>query len=85
MRYTVALTPVAEQFLANAWLASSDRPAVTAAMHQLEQELAADPLQCGESRGSSVSRVRLLPPLGISFDVVVDDTAVYITAVWLIE
>ena len=31
MRFAVALAPVAEQQLAAAWLASPDRPAVTAA------------------------------------------------------
>ena len=83
MRFTVVYVPGAEQNLAAAWLSSPDREAVTTAAHQLEQELAADPLHCGESRGSSVSRVRFLPPLGITFDVVVDDATVYISAVWL--
>ena len=41
----------------------TDRPAVTAAMHQLEQRLAADPLHFGESRASSVNRIGFVPPI----------------------
>lgn len=85
MRFTVALTPIAEQHLAAAWLASPDRPAVTAAAHQIEQKLAADPLTAGESRASGVSRVDYIPPLGFTFDVVVDDATVYVTAIWLVS
>jgi hypothetical protein len=83
MTFTVILTPVAEGHLAAAWLASSDRPAVTAAAHRLERKLARDPLNAGESRTSSVNRVDFVPPLGFTFHVVVDDATVYVTAVWL--
>jgi hypothetical protein len=85
MRFAVALTPVTEQQLAAAWLASPDRPAVTAAAHQMEQKLARDPLNAGESRASSVNRVDYVDPLGFTFDVVVDDATVYVTAIWLIS
>lgn len=85
MSFTVALTPACEQDLAAAWLASPDRPAVTAAMHQIEQKLAADPLTAGESRASSINRVGYIPPLGFAFDVVVDDATVYVTAIWLVS
>jgi hypothetical protein len=85
MRFTVALTPVAEQHLAAAWLASPDRPTVTAAAHQMEQKLTRDPLNVGESRASSVSRIGHIPPLGFTFDVVVDDATVYVTATWLLS
>jgi hypothetical protein len=84
MNFTVVLIPDAEQDLATAWLASSDRPAVTTAAHQLEQKLAADPLHAGESRKSSVNRVDYIHPLGFTFDIVVDDATVYVTAIWLI-
>ena len=85
MTFTAKLTSDAEQDLATAWLASSDRPAVTAAAHQLEQKLATDPLHTGESRASSVNRVDHIPPLGFTFDIVVDDATVYVTAIWLIS
>lgn len=85
MKFTVVLTPAAEQHLAAAWLGSSDRPAVTAAAHKLEQKLAPNPLTVGESRASSVNRVDSVLPLGFTFDVVVDDATVYVTAIWLIS
>lgn len=85
MTFTVVLTPPAEQHLAAAWLASPDRPAVTMAAHRLEQKLARDPLNAGESRASSVNRVDFVPPLGFAFDVVVDDAMVYVTAIWLLS
>lgn len=83
MNYTVIWTRRAEGHLAAAWLASADRRAVTAAAHQLEQDLRRDPLNTGESRRSSVNRIAYQSPLGVSFVVVVDDMTVYITAVWL--
>lgn len=85
MKFTVKLTAAGENDLAAAWLASDDRPAVTAAAHELEQRLASDPLHVGESRDSSVNRVDFVPPLGFTFDVVVDDATVYVTAIWLLS
>ena len=85
MTFTVVLSPSAEQHLAQAWLVSSDRPAVTVAMHQIEQKLSTNPLAAGESRASSVTRVDSVYPLGFTFDVVVDDATVYVTAMWLIS
>jgi hypothetical protein len=51
----------------------------------MEQKLAADPLNAGESRASSVSRIDFVHPLGFTFEIVVDDATVYITAIWLIS
>ena len=81
--FTVTLTPDAEDDLATAWINSADRPAVTAAAQRMERLLASDPLHPGESRASSVNRVDYVAPLGYAFDVVVDDAAVFVTAVWL--
>jgi hypothetical protein len=83
MHFTVVLTPPAEAHLAAAWLAASDRTAVTEAAHRIEQNLARDPLNAGESRESSVNRVGFEAPLGFTFDIVVDDATVYVTAIWL--
>lgn len=85
MKFTVKLTRAGEDDLAAAWLASDDRPAVTAAADQMDRKLAADPLNAGESRTSSVNRVDCIPPLGFAFDVVVDDATVYVTAIWLVS
>jgi hypothetical protein len=85
MTFTVTLTPSAEQDLAAAWLAARDRGAVTLAAHRIEQKLARDPLTAGESRESTVNRVDFEDPLGFTFDVVLDDATVYVTAIWLIS
>lgn len=84
MSYNVVWTARAEQHLAAAWLASSNRGAITLAAHELDQQLRRDPIGFGESRRSSVDRVGMYAPLGISFTVVVDDLTVYVTATWLI-
>ena len=52
---------------------------------QMEQKLARDPLNAGESRESSVNRVDYVHLLGFTFDVVVDDATVYVNAIWLIS
>ncbi|MBX9585041.1 MAG: hypothetical protein K2X87_32450 [Gemmataceae bacterium] len=83
MRFTVVVIDPAEQGLAAAWLASADRNAVADAAHRMERLLAAHPLDVGEDRASSVSRVGFVPPLGFTFDVVVDDATVYVTDIWL--
>ncbi len=85
MAFTVQLSPAAEQDLAAAWLASDARPSVTVAAHQMERKLASNPLDAGESRGSSVSRIDYISPLGFTFDVVMDDAAIYVTAIWLVS
>jgi hypothetical protein len=85
MSYTVVWTPDAEAELAAVWMAATDRTAVTAAAHLLEQDLRRSPLTAGESRRSSVERIVYLPPLGLSFVVVVDDRKVFVTAVVLVR
>lgn len=85
MPYTVTFTSIAEQHLAAAWLASSNRSAVTRAAHEIGRLLALDPLAIGEGRESSVNRVEQVTPLGFAYDVIVDDTAVFVTAIWLLR
>jgi hypothetical protein len=45
---------------------SSLRPAITAATHQIDQQLRADPIGCSESR-SGETRVLFEKPLGVNF------------------
>lgn len=80
--YAVVWTPQAEDELAAIWVAAADRQAVTDATHRLEQQLAQNPLGTGESRDSSVHRVKMVPPIGIDFDVIEDDKRVLVQAVW---
>jgi hypothetical protein len=83
MSYRVVWNPSAQNDLATAWVNADDQAAVTRAAHRLEQDLVRSPLSVGESRRSSVERVAFLPPLAITFLVVVDDQTVYVTAVTL--
>lgn len=85
MQFTVILSTTAEQHLMACWLSATDQPTVTEAAHSIDQKLKADPLGVGESRASSVNRIGFIPPLGFTFDVVVDDATVYVTALWLIK
>ena len=85
MTFKVLWGPPTEQELAGAWLAAPDRAAVVRAANQIDKLLERNPLSVGESRESSVSRVVLVPPLGASFEVIVDDEKVFVTGVWLIE
>jgi hypothetical protein len=85
MNYTVFWTPDAEQELAAAWLAASDRDAVALMAHRLEQRLRADPRAVGDARRSSVERVVYAAPLSLSFMIIVDDLKVFVTAVHLIS
>ena len=52
---------------------------------QLPQDRRFNPLAIGESRQSSVDRIVFVEPLGMAFNVIVDDEVVYVTAVWLVE
>jgi hypothetical protein len=81
MSYRVVWTPSSQNEPATAWMAAPDRSAVTHAAHMLERDLSRSPLSVGESRRSSVERVAFLPPLAITFLVVVDDQTVFVTAV----
>jgi len=83
MSYRVVWTPSAQNDLATAWINAGDQAAVTQASHRLERDLARSPLSVGESRRSSVERVAFLPPLAITFLVVMDDHTVFVTAVTL--
>jgi hypothetical protein len=76
--YEVVWTTDAENDLAAVWLAASDRAAVTAACAVIDDELAFLPLTFGRRRTSSVNRVAVVPPLGVTFEVVEDDKRVFV-------
>lgn len=85
MTYHVTLSTDGEQDQSAVFLASNDRPAVSQTVQELERKLSIDPLSAGESRESSVSRLDFVGPLGFTFDVVVDDAMVFVTAIWLVS
>ena len=85
MKFSVSWGPVAERELAEAWLSASDRVAVVRAASKIDEMLRRKPLSAGESRESSVSRIALVPPLAVSFEVIVDDEKVFVTGVGLTD
>lgn len=85
MRYTVDWTRDALRQLADIWTNATDRTAVTAASHRLDNELMRDPKNLGESRNASVNRTTLAMPLGIEFEVIEDDKKVRVVRVWAIQ
>ncbi len=70
--------------LSAAWMAASDRNAVTIASHRLDSELQRDPIHLGRPRNSSVNRTAVALPLGIEFEIIEDDKKVRVLGVWLI-
>ena len=84
MSYTVVWEPAAERKLAEIWLASSHRAAITAAADDIERMLRHDPTQAGEL--VDVDKHRLISaPLVVYFDVSVPDRRVHIWAVWAVR
>jgi hypothetical protein len=81
MKYTVIWVPDAEQELAAIWIAAADRDAVTAAAHQVDQDLRRDPDTQGESRPEG-RRIVLEHPLGVLFTIQPQDRIVYVLTVW---
>ena len=71
----------AEDELAAIWLASSNRRAVTAAAHAIDQALAYDADAVGRVVFDTV-REYLYPPLGVEFEVIVADSRVWVLKVW---
>ena len=84
MKYTVEWTPPAEDELIALWAASTDQALLTLVIHQLEQRLRLDPYRIGRRRQSSVNRVVLSSPIGMSFEIIEDDKKVLILAIWSI-
>lgn len=78
MRYNVRWLKSAEQSLAECWLTASNRAEVTAAADQIDESLAVDPLSFGESR-MGITRLAIVPPLTVLFDV---DTGAHSVTVW---
>lgn len=79
MNFTVLWRPSALGELADIWNNATDRDAVTRASYRLDQRLAADPLNEGESRDGD-ERITFEPPLQILFRVNPADRSVHVTA-----
>jgi plasmid stabilization system protein ParE len=68
MSFAVTWKPDALDELARVWVDATDRDAVTAASHRVEQLLGRDPLGQGESRSGN-ARVMFDPPLAVVYRV----------------
>ena len=80
MNYTVVWKALAEEQLAELWLASEDRNAVSRTAMELEEQLRQRPFEVGESRDGA-TRVAMLPPLAVHYDVFEDDRLVVVLSV----
>ncbi|HUE74083.1 MAG TPA: type II toxin-antitoxin system RelE/ParE family toxin [Pirellulaceae bacterium] len=80
MKYTVCWTPLAENDLADIWLKSFDRAAVTDAANRIDRILEQGPLAAGAVRDDG-NRHLIVPPLVVTFDVSPDDRMVTVNRV----
>jgi len=85
MKFEVSWVPSAEEDLADIYLNLPNKDDVVAASKAIDRYLALDPLDFGESRQSSVERVGQVSPIGISYEVIVDDHKVFVTRAWLVK
>jgi hypothetical protein len=81
MKYTVLWIPNAERELADLWVDSGDRGAIAGAANEIDRLLRIDPSHAGESR-SHGRRILLVPPLGVTYEILEDDRLVRVLDVW---
>ena len=81
MKHTVDWLPAAEHDLTEIWNDAPDQAHVTAAADAIDADLARDPLGVGESR-EGTSRIYIVPPLAVEYDVIADDAKVTVWNVW---
>lgn len=79
--FAVEWLPSAEQTLASLWNTAHDRAALSASADTIDAELARDPLSLGEARGGK-TRIVLMAPLAVLFDVDVQARHVRVWDVW---
>lgn len=75
MKFTVVWSRGAEDELAEIWFAVRDRSRIAEAAHEIDRRLRRDPVNEGESRDQG-RRILLLPPLGVTYEVLSDDRLV---------
>ena len=81
MKYSVVWVHTAEKSLANIWIESADRSAVTSAARQIDLALETDPTDVGESRDGN-HRVAFEPPLACTFSIHPAAKLVRVLRVW---
>jgi hypothetical protein len=82
--WRVTWFPSAEQALAALWLHAVDQNAVAAAANQIDHDLERMPLSVGESRAGD-TRIYIVPPLAVLYDVDPTARTVTVWAVWRVS
>jgi plasmid stabilization system protein ParE len=80
MSYTVEWEPSAEADLAQIWNNVADRNAVTSSANAIDRLLQRDPYTLSQSR-SPTTRILIMPPLAVFFEVDEPDQRVRVWAV----
>ena len=83
MKFTVNWKPQAEDQLISIWLERADRQAVTAAANEIDRQLKSAPESFGEAR-SGITRLAVVPPLAVHFDVYAEDIRVDVLTIHFI-
>ncbi len=81
MSFHVVWAPIAEDRLAELWLASDDRQQITEAANRIDELLAASPTGVGESRAGAL-RVMIESPLTVYYTVDEDGRLVTVKSIW---
>ena len=81
MRWTVVWMPKAEADLAELWIESEDREALTFAIDLIDELLSQDPLKQGDSREGQ-ERWLIMRPVTIQYTVSPDDRLVTVLTIW---
>lgn len=81
MKYTVHWKPSLKQRLAEIWLNAPNRRAVAEAANHIDRVLRLDPLRQGESRQGERTRLWVIPPLAVVFEVHPSDLTVDVLSV----
>ena len=81
MSFTVVWRPGARRQLAELWTSSPDRSQIADAADEVDRLLSQRPLAVGESRGGN-HRILFVEPLGVLYDVVLDDSRVTVWSIW---
>ena len=80
MKWIVLYRPSAQNQLADIWLNAPDPQDVADTADAIDQVLASNPLEAGESRDGN-SRIIIARPLSVLYDVYPDDALVEVFAV----
>jgi hypothetical protein len=81
MMYQVHWVSEAEEELAAVWIRAGDRDLITRTAFSIDRMLEDNPEIVGESR-SGDHRILLIPPLGVTFSVSLQNRTVLVLNVW---